>query len=296
MIKNSNVNVLHETLNIIEKGEYSKNGKIIRMKLSDKDYKKAVVFTSHELENIKRENLKRDDFLDRCNYSVTNQDSFSAAVNIYEDFFGKTDVHLSKILVLNFANPFHPGGGVRRGAKAQEEDLCRKSTLLLSLESEEADKYYDFNRKNKSYLSVDSMILSPNVEIIRGADGDLLDNTAVVSVLTCAAPIVAYGTQGLSKEEVDNLIYNRILYMLHLAAAYKYKYLVLGAWGCGEFGNDAKVISEMFYKAFREIKIGKLIGQPIFERVVFAVLDTTHDKYNYNAFHKKFGDFYKNIN
>lgn len=130
MIKNSNVNVLHETLNIIEKGEYSKNGKIIRMKLSDKDYKKAVVFTSHELENIKRENSKRDDFLDRCNYSVTNQDSFSAAVNIYEDFFGKTDVHLSKILVLNFANPFHPGGGVRRGAKAQEEDLCRKSTLL----------------------------------------------------------------------------------------------------------------------------------------------------------------------
>ena len=51
---------------------------------------------------------------------------------------GKDD---QRILVLNLANPVHPGGGVRTGAKAQEEDLCRKSSLLLSLESRAASRY-----------------------------------------------------------------------------------------------------------------------------------------------------------
>jgi N-acetylglutamate synthase-like GNAT family acetyltransferase len=36
--------------------------------------------------------------------------------------------------------------GVRRGARAQEEDLCRKSSLLLSLESKTASRYYEFNK------------------------------------------------------------------------------------------------------------------------------------------------------
>ena len=39
-------------------------------------------------------------------------------------------------------------------AKAQEEDLCRKSSLLCSLESEEAAPYYIYNREKQSYLAV----------------------------------------------------------------------------------------------------------------------------------------------
>ena len=57
-------------------------------------------------------------------------------------FLHKNDVQ--EILVLNLANPVNPGGGARRGARAQEEDLCRKSSLLLSLEDVSAKSYYCF--------------------------------------------------------------------------------------------------------------------------------------------------------
>ena len=53
------------------------------------------------------------------------------------------------VLVLNLANPVNPGGGVRRGATAQEEDLCRISSLLVSLESMKAKTYYDYNSPYK---------------------------------------------------------------------------------------------------------------------------------------------------
>ena len=145
---------------------------------------------------------------------------------------------------MNFANPVGPGGGVRRGAKAQEEDLCRRSTLLLSLESDAAREMYDFNRNKSFVLSSDYMILTPNVEIFRDENNDLLDETFIVSVLTAAAPYVSQGTDGISQDEIERVFYQRILGVLQVAAAYGYKYLVLGAWGCGAFGNDANVVAQ----------------------------------------------------
>lgn len=40
--------------------------------------------------------------------------------------------------------------------------------------------------------------------------------------------------------------------MLKCAAYWGYQVLVLGAFGCGAFGNDAKVVSDLFYKALKE--------------------------------------------
>ena len=87
---------------------------------------------------------------------------------------------------------------------------------------------------------------------------------------------------GLSMEEYKAMLYHRIKGMLCLAISENYKNLVLGAWGCGAFGNDVKIVAELFYKAFKELMCP-------FDRVVMAVLDKSKLKYNYRMFEKYFG-------
>lgn len=66
----------------------------------------------------------------RCGHGCVNADSFTAARNQYVDFGHTFEKDSRPVLVLNLANPVNPGG-VRRGARAQEEDLCRFSGMRL---------------------------------------------------------------------------------------------------------------------------------------------------------------------
>ena len=230
----------------------------------------------------------------RCGHGCENIDSFALARKRLGDTYLFTrDDH--GILVLNLANPVHPGGGVRNGARAQEEDLCRKSSLLLSLESKEARKYYDYNKSLNTYMGSDALMVAPYVEIIKDENGDLLDDTVVVSVLTCAAPMISHGKEGMSESEYEAMVYNRIMGMLKCSAYLGYRHLVLGAWGCGAFGNDAHVISDLFYKALKELNYNRLREKDLFRRIDFAVLDRTQDQYNFKEFYRNFAfdNFYR---
>ncbi|MDD6700710.1 TIGR02452 family protein [Mogibacterium kristiansenii] len=138
-------------------------------------------------------------------------------------------------------------------------------------------------------------MIAPYVEIIKDANGDLLDDTVVVSVLTCAAPMISHGKEGMSESEYEDMVYNRIMGMLKCVAYLGYRHLVLGAWGCGAFGNDAHVISDLFYKALKEMNYNKLREKDLFRRIDFAVLDRTQDQYNFKEFNRNFAfdNFYR---
>lgn len=282
--------MLNDTLTIINEGFYVKNNKKVCLKFGTDRLKQIKVLLPDDVEKICNKNdMPRRIFFGRCGHDCQNIDSFSLARSIYMNYsFNFKNKDTKNILVLNLANPFNPGGGVRQGARAQEEDLCRKSSLLLSLESQEAQKYYNYNIAQNTYMGTDAMMFTPNVEIIRDENGALLDETVVVSVLTCAAPLVIYGKEGMSEEEYRCMVYNRIVKMLKCSAYFGYKHLVLGAWGCGAFGNDAKVISDVFYKALKEIEYCRMREKDLFRRIEFAVLDKTEEQYNFNQFQRNF--------
>lgn len=83
--------------------------------------------------------------------------------------------------------------------------------------------------------------------------------------------------------------------MLKCVAYLGYRHLVLGAWGCGAFGNDAHVISNLFYKALKEMNYNKLREKDLFRRIDFAVLDRTQDQYNFKEFYRNFAEILPSI-
>lgn len=281
--RSCDVQMLEDTLHILKQGWYEKNGRKVNLVLSTYEMEKIQVYLPDNVKEI----CSSTDFQPtviknaHCIHSCENIDSFALARK-------RAAEGCSKVLVLNLASPVHPGGGVRRGARAQEEDLCRKSSLLLSLESKTARKYYDYNKSLHTFMGSDSMMLTPNVEIFKDENGILLDETTIVSVLTCAALKVTFGKEGLHESAYRELVYNRIMKMLRCSAFFGYRNLILGAWGCGAYGNDAGVISDLFYMALKKLDYNGFKENDLFSRVDFAVLDRTRAQYNFKQFKRNF--------
>ena len=290
-----NIQLLEETLEILARGQYCINGKTVRLKLTEEKMREARAFLPDEVKRIAAETDRLAATGRNCEYSCVNRDSFSSALRLSKEKSRPQGENSPPVLVLNFANPVNKGGGVRIGAKAQEEDLCRKSSLLLSLESREAAAYYQYNRNLETFMGSDALIFSPWVEIIRDEEGALLEETETVAVLTCAAPMITRGLEGQSVEQYWDMLYNRIRGMLACAAKAGYDTLVLGAWGCGAFGNDAAMMSDLFRQALEDMrKVAAGNGDP-FRRIEFAVLSRSATQYNFKEFARNFSGEYGDL-
>ena len=95
--------------------------------------------------------------------------------------------------------------------------------------------------------------------------------------MTVSAPI-ASRMEVSELPDLENILNRRIHSMLRAAAAEGYTRLVLGAWGCGNFGNDPELVARLFHD--------NLTG--IFEEVTMAVFDNSEDQYRYSCFAKYF--------
>ena len=289
-----NINMLNDTMAIMDRGYYEVNGKRVNLKLSKNERKEISVFLPKDVKRISdNKDFPHVHVMGRIGVGCVNMDSYSLAIKRYSDCAYMFSEKSKPILVLNLANPVNPGGGVRRGSKAQEEDLCRKSSLLLSLESLEASVYYKYNKSLNTYMGSDAVMITPQVEIIKDENGDLLDESVIVSVMTCAAPMLRDGMEGLTDQEYRDMVYGRITGMLKVAAYLGYEVLILGAFGCGAFSNDAHVVSDLFYKALKEFDYDGMKAKDFFRRIDFAVLSRSADQYNYKEFARNFSDFYR---
>ena len=285
-MRDHNIAILHDTLDTCERGFYEIESGRVDLKLDLEHMVIAEVYNPDALEDLRNfKDFDRPNLDGRCSYSVVNADSFTLAREIAA---ANPD---DEVLVLNLANPVHIGGGVRRGAKAQEEDLCRQSTLLMALEDRDASRYYEYNRNLHTRNGSDAVIIIPWVEIFKDADYNYLDQTTVVSVLTCAAPILDPGVK-YDKNKYRYLMYHRIEGILVAAAVNGYKHLVLGAFGCGAFNNDAAVVSDIFYDVIKNFRLDGCGVDDFFTSIDFAVLTKPGNTYNYDEFARNFSDFY----
>ena len=98
-----------------------------------------------------------------------------------------------RIAVHNFASATNPGGGVKHGSRAQEESICRCTTLYPVLNTQENwDRYYSVNRERGSSLYDDACIYTPEIVVCK-SDIDHptrlpRDRWELVDVITIAAP------------------------------------------------------------------------------------------------------------
>ena len=291
-----NVNMLMDTLSICVQGGYTRDGLRVELKLSLDEMKEARVFLPDEIAALSLTKAARAPGGGGCAYSCENMDSYQLARKRHAERRQAAEQERpGEILVLNLANPVNPGGGVRRGARAQEEELCRKSSLLLSLEGPQAAGYYAYNRTLQTYIGSDAIIITPKVEIIKDENGELLDESVVVAVMTCAAPCLTYGMEGMTQQQYQDMVRNRIDGMLRCAAYLGYRNLVLGAFGCGAFHNDAKVVSDLFCRALKEFDFDGMKHGDVFRQIDFAVLSRDAQQYNFREFYRNFGgdNFYR---
>ena len=294
---NANITMLNDTLKILRSGHYSIDGKTIPLKLSRAEMEGIYVYLPQDIEQIEADNsFQHVHVTGRVDVGCENADSYTLARRRTEEADSLPGKDHLPVLVLNLANPVNPGGGVRKGSKAQEEDLCRKSSLLLSLESDTAKAYYKYNRSLHTYMGSDAVMISPQVEIIKDEDGSLLSESVIVSVMTCAAPNLAYGMEGMTEQEYEDMVYQRITGMLKLAAHLGYQMVILGAFGCGAFRNDAHIVSDLFYKAMKNFDYDGMRLEDFFQRIDFAVMDRSGHSYNFREFSRNFSNFYREEN
>lgn len=213
--------------------------------------------------------------------AVTKARTFEAAIRLRREY------PAARIAVLNFASAVQPGGGVKSGCTAQEESLCRCSTLYPTLDQKQLwDRYYLPNRAAGNRMNTDVCIWSPGVVICKTDESFPQrlpeEDFVTVDVITCAAPDLRYALTEVPAEKLYALHLSRARRILQVAAVHDTDCLVLGAFGCGAFLNDPTVVSAAWEEALSE-------ARSRFERVEFAIYCRDYETENYRAFRARLG-------
>ncbi|MBS3814154.1 TIGR02452 family protein [Candidatus Bipolaricaulota bacterium] len=267
------VRVARETVEILDRGYYrTKSGSKVDIEdVLNFAIENTKLYRPEELEKLETEPPAKA----QPSVRVVNATTLEAARGLIEA--GKKNP-----FVLNFASARNPGGGFLNGSGAQEESLSRKSGLYACIS--QINEYYRENELSNTALYTDYMIYSPRVPVFRDKEYQLIDSPFYVSILT--APAVnrsaVENNEPENLPEVMSVMNRRINKVLKAAEDNGHESLVLGAWGCGVFGNSPKEISELFKK--------NLYGDPKqsfgFQDVVFAVLDRSTTENTFKTFQR----------
>ena len=316
------VDCANENHQIVKNGFYMVNG--IKVDIQE-ELQSSIDESIHYHYNHRFPVIKQKKEVYETRFHVVNCGVIQAAMDIHNSFrpssatiSDSSTINATMnnhIGILNFASAKNPGGGYLKGATAQEESICRSSLLFPSLQKYEdmKDHYYQINRnKGKGFgtLYSNCAIFSPLVPIIRddGPNTNLLEETFLASFVTSPAPNKSAIIQqnknrtksgkrnanvegnlisSTDNQELQNIMIQRIKTILNIFEVNGCTDLILGAFGCGVFGNDPEFVSAIFHQVIREDYEG------VFQSVTFAIWTPPNcqnpmEDPNYSAFMKQF--------
>ena len=159
---------------------------------------------------------------------VKNEDCLDACMRLVHE--------QAKVGLLNMASDRCPGGGVKKGSRSQEEDVCRRTSLYPTLVQQ------------RYPLAHDEVIFTPNVKVVKAADYSRLSHciniAGVVSVAAIRLPHLDNKGEYMSADLA--LMKNKVRMVLETFEYHGMTHLVLGAWGCGAFRNPPWQVAEIF--------------------------------------------------
>lgn len=169
-------------------------------------------------------------------------------------------------LLLNMASDFQPGGGVWKGASAQEEELFRRSN------------YFKFLHRRWYPFSVYRTIVSRGVEFYRGSADQNYALLPTPVHLDCVAvagirrPNRTNDQRRFAHTEDANILLTKLRLLVQVALDNGNDSLVLSALGCGAFQGPVQHIAEIFKKVVQE-------SQGRFSEISFAILGENYTRF-----------------
>lgn len=199
---------------------------------------------------------------EKTNISVVNQDTLVTC----QQYVLSHDKDDKNVCALNMASYFCPGGGVERGSTAQEEGLFRRTNYVITLKKH----FYPMKRP--------FVVYSPNVWIIKDENYDDLSTPFEVAFIAAAALKYPETHNGKYANQSDfDIMFRTIENVFKCAYANGHTTLVLGALGCGAYGNPQGPIIDIF-----NILLERYYG--CFKNIVFAVYSRRDN--NFDLFDK----------
>lgn len=186
-----------------------------------------------------------------------------------------------RVAIFNLASAVSPGGGWLKGSQAQEESLARASVLVHTIRDDEF--YFDQTHQRNPFYN-DTVIVSPGVPFFRRHNGQFVDTPWQADVITSAAVHAKAVRKYMPyrEGEIVPIMRQRTQKVFQLATTLDADILILGAWGCGAFGNDPEVIAQIMEDTMQVVDMRRFVA------IDYAVVDLYDPPLNYTAFAKRF--------
>jgi uncharacterized protein (TIGR02452 family) len=176
------------------------------------------------------------------------------------------------VAILNMASPLRPGGGVLTGASSQEESLCSRTTLLPSLREE----WYRLPEYGGIWTPDVSVFRVHLEEQILSKQERFFVDVITAAMLRLPDTIQKDGHHQYANDKDREIVVKKIRAVLRILEMKGTEAIVLGAWGCGAYGNPVREIARACQRALQKGGDSKHRAKPSIgslRKVVFAIKD-----------------------